>query len=147
MKLHQLGYALLCAALSLPGIAQELYRWVDEDGKVHFGDRPPAEAKAQSIAKEKLKPVNGAAPTRREDFPDLDREKQIEQEYRAKQQARQSRAEQQRDIACSRVRKQLKILQGPVYFVDAEGRESTISERQRQEQARKLAAEVRRLCG
>ncbi|MFD1216970.1 MULTISPECIES: DUF4124 domain-containing protein [Microbulbifer] len=151
MKLHYLGVALFGAALSLtgtslPSAAQELYRWVDEDGKVHFGDRPPAEVQAKSI-KAQLKPVNGAAPTRREDFPDLDREKKIEQEYQAKKRAQHSRSEQQRRTACAQARKQLKILQGRVYFVDEAGNESTISERQRVEEARKLEAQIRQLCG
>lgn len=30
--------------LPLPAMADELYRWVDEDGGVHYSDAPPAEA-------------------------------------------------------------------------------------------------------
>jgi len=29
---------------------EEVYRWVDEDGVVHFGDRPPANTAAESVA-------------------------------------------------------------------------------------------------
>ena len=29
--------------------AAEVYRWVDEQGKVHFGDRPPATAPAEAL--------------------------------------------------------------------------------------------------
>lgn len=45
-----LWVALLLAALTLPMLAsaQQLYRWVDENGQVHYGDRiPPKYAKKQ----------------------------------------------------------------------------------------------------
>jgi hypothetical protein len=34
--------AMLCACAAQ---AESLYRWVDKDGKVHYGDRPPAAAR------------------------------------------------------------------------------------------------------
>jgi hypothetical protein len=45
--------ALLLGGLILPGLIQaaEIYKWVDENGVLHFGDRPPplAQATAESI--------------------------------------------------------------------------------------------------
>lgn len=133
-------------ALALNVNAQALYRWVDADGKVHFGDRPPAEAKAESLNGQ-LKPVNGATPTLRQDFPDTSRSREIEQEYAARKESQQSQSLQRQQIACNRARRQLQILQGRVYFVDEQGKESTISERQRQQEASRLEAEIRRHCG
>lgn len=34
--------------------AQEIFRWVDKDGKVHYGDRPPPAAEAKSVQTKKL---------------------------------------------------------------------------------------------
>nr|WP_010131968.1 DUF4124 domain-containing protein [Microbulbifer agarilyticus] len=129
-----------------PAMAGELYRWVDEDGKVHFGDRPPVEAKAESLEGQ-LKPVNSAEPTQRQGLPNNTRKNQIDQEYAARKQAEKAKQQRAQQKACNYARKQLKILQGPVYFVDAEGNESTISERQRVDEARKLEAQIRRNCG
>ena len=141
------GCAILLAAFTgQQALAGELYRWVDKDGKVHFGDRPPVEAEATSLDG-KLKPINGADPTRRQDFPETNRSNQIEQEYAARKQSEQAQQRRQQQVACQRARKQLSILQGRVYFVDTEGNESTISERQRVEEARKLEAQIRHLCG
>lgn len=140
---------LLTIALSVLAIsasAQALYRWVDADGKVHFGDRPPAEANAESLDGQ-LKPVNGADPTRRQDFPDTSRSQEIEREYAARKESRQSRSLQQQQVACNQARRQLQILQGRVYFVDENGVESRISERQRQQEAQKLEAQIRQHCG
>ncbi|WP_160152059.1 DUF4124 domain-containing protein [Microbulbifer sp. ALW1] len=126
--------------------ADGLYRWVDADGKVHFGDRPPLEAKVESLDG-KLKPVNGATPTRREDYPDPKRAEDIEREYAQRTQSQQAEAWRQQQQACAQARRQLQILKGPVYFVDENGERSTISERQRQIEAKKLEDRVRQHCG
>jgi glutaredoxin len=34
--------------------AQTLYRWLDADGKVHYGDRPPPPGKAQKVEEKRL---------------------------------------------------------------------------------------------
>jgi len=42
MNRHRPGRTLLLAALlASQAVAAEVYRWVDEDGTVHFGDQPP----------------------------------------------------------------------------------------------------------
>ena len=42
---------LVALTLATQGVSAEIYKWVDKDGKVHFGDQPPdADAKAaQSV--------------------------------------------------------------------------------------------------
>lgn len=42
------GLCLLCLAASTQGLAQ-LYKWTDENGKVHYGDSPPQGARLQEI--------------------------------------------------------------------------------------------------
>ena len=53
--------AVLLAATALAGAvaATEIYRWVDADGTVHFGDRPPADHPVQQI---QVFPPTGAGP-------------------------------------------------------------------------------------
>jgi len=50
-KSSSLRTALVCLTLlALPATASAgVYKWVDENGKVHFGDRPPADAEKQEI--------------------------------------------------------------------------------------------------
>ncbi len=45
MRTSLLLVSLLCAGLVQ---AQGAYRWVDQDGKVHYGDRPPAAASGKA---------------------------------------------------------------------------------------------------
>lgn len=50
--------ALLAAALATPAAAQ--YRWTDATGKVHYGDRPPSDAKdVRAVGRG---PASGPAP-------------------------------------------------------------------------------------
>lgn len=146
MKRTLFWILLPALAWQLPAAAEELYRWVDADGKVHFGDRPPQDAAVESI-EAKLKPINRADATRREDFPDTRRAQQIEQQYQSEKRLQYQQQARRAQQVCSRARRELEILKGPVYFVDAEGNESTISERERQAQARALEAQIREYCG
>jgi len=41
--------------LGFSGIAEaEIYKWIDDKGKVHFGDAPPSKEKAEQIDEEEL---------------------------------------------------------------------------------------------
>jgi len=42
--------ALVCGAVIVPAFAGEIYRWVDEHGRVHFGDEPPESAERVELA-------------------------------------------------------------------------------------------------
>lgn len=56
-------FPLLCLALAaaLPAAgAQEVYRWTDADGKVHFSDRPRDDAAAR-VQVDTLAPADGGA--------------------------------------------------------------------------------------
>ncbi|MFV8780860.1 DUF4124 domain-containing protein [Microbulbifer sp. SA54] len=141
------GLALLIVlAASLPAAAGELYRWVDDEGKVHFGDRPPLEAKAEAVGSQ-LKPLNRADAPRQQTLPDRHRADQIERDYQDQKRQQLQSQQRQRQAACSRAQRSLRILKGPVYFVDAEGNKSTISEREREQRARELEAQIRQSCG
>jgi predicted secreted Zn-dependent protease len=42
------------ATFAVDDALSEVYRWTDENGKVHYGDRPPEEAKAKSVDTAKM---------------------------------------------------------------------------------------------
>ncbi|WP_237067778.1 DUF4124 domain-containing protein [Microbulbifer guangxiensis] len=139
---------LLVLSLILAGTtasADELYRWVDEHGQVHFGDRPPASASAEDVG-EALTPINSADPTRattsvRQQPVDLERQYQQQQRQQLKRQ------QAQRAEACRRAQRDLSILRGPVILVDESGQQVRLSERERQQKAAALEQQIRQLCG
>ncbi|VAW90346.1 hypothetical protein MNBD_GAMMA17-445 [hydrothermal vent metagenome] len=40
--------AVMCFFMASP-VAAEIFKWMDDNGKVHFGDRPPAERKVEKV--------------------------------------------------------------------------------------------------
>ncbi len=56
--MRSLALALALAAASTAAVAQA-YRWVDEKGKVHYGDRPPSTASASVPGTRSAKPREG----------------------------------------------------------------------------------------
>ena len=116
LKASCIGLALLLAAGS--ALAQ-MYRWVDADGKVRYGDTPPPGAKTSSIKA----PSGGAAPAA---AAAKDAKKgpltaaEQEQEYRKRQAESgkaaakaeaENRAKTERNEACERTREYLSSLQ------------------------------------
>lgn len=56
LTLTMLG-ALMLTSWSAAVQADKLYRWVDDQGRVHYGDRPPQNQRAQTL---KLRPPPAA---------------------------------------------------------------------------------------
>jgi hypothetical protein len=96
------GHNCLLASLLLVAtvaVEAEVFRWVDEQGMVHYGSRPPADADAQTLtlpsgsAGEPV--IDDAAAARRERQQRLleayDRERSLERAASAREEARQNR--------------------------------------------------------
>ncbi|HEX2138653.1 MAG TPA: DUF4124 domain-containing protein [Woeseiaceae bacterium] len=51
MKCRRTTAAFLALALTVPAaaLASDIYKWTDEDGVVHFGDRPSGDAASQVV--------------------------------------------------------------------------------------------------
>ena len=138
----------LCALLlsAANAGADGLYRWVDADGQVHFGDRPPQSAKAEDIGG-KLRPINSAdAPAAPQKAARGGQQAKLQQQYESRQRQEAQQQRQQMAQACRQAQRDLHILQGRVMFVDANGKEVKITERERQQRAAQLQRDIQRLC-
>jgi glutaredoxin len=51
IRLILTGLCLVFLVISAPGYAQ-LYKWVDDDGNVHYGDSPPEDARLEKLVGE-----------------------------------------------------------------------------------------------
>nr|WP_255774568.1 DUF4124 domain-containing protein [Microbulbifer zhoushanensis] len=125
--------------------ADKLYRWVDEQGNVHFGDRPPGEARAEDLSG-KLAPVNSADATSARSR-NSSGDASLQRDYQENQRRQRLKQQQESRRACALARNRLRILQGPVALVDGNGEEIRMSERERQRRAKELEREITRLCG
>jgi hypothetical protein len=86
--------ALVCAACGAAA-AQGVYKWTDERGQVHYGDKPPAGASAQPVEVAPSPPAPVKSP-----YEDVIRQQQLQEATEAKEKLRrrreQARAEERK---------------------------------------------------
>jgi hypothetical protein len=107
---------LLLCLLLLPALASaEIYRWTDEQGRVHFGQRPAAGAQAQQVeVKPQIIERDEQTREREERAARFYKARQAEQEQ-TRIQASEFRAE--RNAQCERLRQALSdIAPGQRYY-------------------------------
>ena len=140
------GFAALALTMSAGSLASEIYKWTDEDGTVHYGDRPSGAVSEQRLA----------LTYRRSSSDSIDRQVQAladrqaareEARTAADQDAQEAAAaeaeEEARKERCTRYRAQLEtMLQARrLYREDDDGERVYLDDEQRQE-ARMRAEEL-----
>ena len=117
----QLGSMLVALLLSVTAQA-EVYRWVDDNGRVHFSDQAPVGGQAETLAMPKEKELQGA--TDLSEFERLQRQKKLvkmlEEERLAKQEKRAqvAKAAEEREKYCTKFKNRLKYLDQYTHFYD-----------------------------
>lgn len=101
---------LIGFAAQLPSSAQQLYRWVDENGRVQYSDRPPPPgASSQSQVKKKpLATTPTPAPSQNQQAPAAKSYAEQEAEFRKRQvekAEREAKEEQEKQAAADRKRR------------------------------------------
>lgn len=112
----------------------EVYRWVDEQGQVHYEDQP-RDSKTRKISPPRV-PVDGAAGDSRR----MEKTRKLLNAYEAeRQQARDEKAErreqaQERQRKCINAKDDLRQYQesGSVYRLDGEGKRVYLSNAERE---------------
>lgn len=145
-------YTALLTILSMPLIAPlataEIYKWVDEDGNVHFGDKPldsgQAAAAEEVELKESYKPAHRSAAEQ----ADYDRQQEVERRRseatrRSEKEARDKAAAERKESKarnCAAYKESLAALTTtqvgpggqPIYYYVKENGKSVTSQRQRE---------------
>lgn len=119
--------------------ADGIYKWVDEEGRVHYGEKPPP-GNAEKI---EIRDTPGTAPSVRQYSVDRDKLLQIMEEERLQKQAEERKAEQESQALvekCATIEKRLAGLQrgGRFYTSDENGERVYLTEEE-------VTAEVNRL--
>ncbi|AKH20942.1 DUF4124 domain-containing protein [Sedimenticola thiotaurini] len=151
---------VICLLLSLGGVWWGLadgavYRWVDENGRTQFGDRPPAGRSAEEL-QIKSRPTPGSDGT---DAPaNAEQRRELQQrmldayrdEREAKQQAREKKAAQEakRKRACTQAKDQLRSFEaaGALYKLQPDGSRRYLSDQEYQAVLRKTRERVKQYC-
>lgn len=130
----------LLPILSTP-LQAEVYRWTDADGKVHYGDKKPAQA-ADNVTQQ----VN----TTNLDTSAAERQKlevlfnKSEAANRQQQEQAQARTEQQG--RCDEARRYLRVARGRVMYVDGDNKPVHVSEEARKESEKAVREFLQQEC-
>jgi len=137
--------ALLLTLILMPALASaQIYRWTDADGRVHFGQRPPAGAEQIEVRPQVVE----------RDDQTREREERSERFFDARRQERQAAREQAsqtraaREQECQSLRSQLSQLQlgGRFFRNDAAGERVYYSDSELEAARQRLAARISQVC-
>lgn len=123
--------------------AADVYKWVDENGRVHFGDAPPDNGRAKAD-KVELKPgvVNMSEP--RQSAERLQRGASQRGDATAEEHRSVARNRQHR--ACIELQQRIGRLSGPVRFLDDDGKEIRVTESERRQRLATFQKTYRDQC-
>lgn len=142
---------ILLSALAVQAGAGDVFTWKDAEGRTHFGDKPPAEAKKDA---QKVEATEAYSPGTDKNVKDIyqrtnrmfDAKDKIRQENAAAQQKQAEEHEAQLKQACYDARERVHKLSGPVIFVDDYGREIKSSDAERKQQLEETREWVAKNC-
>ena len=139
---------VLFLLISSPATAG-IYKWVDSDGNIHFGDRPADQDAATELT---IKSNNHTGITNSSGHDD-DREyllKKIEEDKHEKSEKNKERlAENKKRLKrCENYKRkyQRHIRSNSLYTVDAEGERSYLSDKERETRKKKLEKSISKHC-
>ena len=143
-------YLLLATiSLALLSVQADVYRWVDKDGAVHFGDKP---ANKQSAEKVEIKSNAGTGNQNQSNrlkrqqhlLSVMDEERKINEQ----KQAMEKKDKQVVISNCKRARKMLDnyLRSGVLFDVDKSGNKIYLSDQQREEAIKRARDDVEYWC-
>lgn len=146
------GIAALTITISGGVCADEIYKWTDEDGNVHYEDRPSGAATEERLQFSYNRTNSSAVSSRVQNHRDATsaREKAREEAKAAELTAAEERAAAEKKLAqCKQYRAQMQTMleSRRVYREDESGERTYLDEQQRAEARRKAEELIREACG
>ena len=141
-------FVVLACVLAAASAQAQVYKWVDENGKVQYGDRPPDKAKAAPVGV--MPGPADARVAKPDDWKQKDLEfqrRKIERE-RQEQGPRAQQADANRAAQCSDSRRRLGLLQEqiPIYQRNEKGERVYIEDQDRARMMDELRASIAENC-
>ncbi len=139
----------LLLLVTVPGQA-EIYKWIDADGHVHYGDKPDNVPEAEAVGIETRTRFGMAldddsrAEKRRRLLDAMEEDRKEKTEHREK--ARADAAERQRRCVYYRDRLRRRQRASAVYRLDKDGNRIFLSEQGRKQSDRNLQVQINKYC-
>jgi hypothetical protein len=139
---------LLCLAVA-PVQAGKIYKWTDDNGNVHFSDRPASKAaKKITIKRHRLSPSGGISSPRRYRRRRVLRVLKEDRLRRQRARVQAARKQQVAEARCRYYRSRLENSRRSSYIYDrdASGKKRIYSSAQRQQYMQRLQAATEKWC-
>lgn len=129
---------------------QTVYRWVDENGQVHFGAQPQGgnaesiDIRTPNVSGDPVKSEQERAEARRRLLQSYERDREIKHEAQQKDEEQQRR----RDRLCQQLKRHWRNLNhgGPIYYKNEQGGRRFLDESERQAEKADIAKRIKRTC-
>ena len=141
---HSMLIFLFCAWPVYAGI----YRWVDADGKVHFGDRPPAAETKEEMTIPQTPASPGTSSDRATDRKRLLEQIQTERENRREEARKRADKKKERERRCVLAKDRLRIYteSSSLYDLTQDGERRVLSFEERERVTTNAEQAVKRWC-
>ena len=133
----------LLLAMAVPAASAQIYKWVDEKGQVHYGEKPPAGAKPSTV---KPPPAQSNAPAKGEDLQSKEIEFRQRRVQREQDEQKQARDKARREALCNNAKERLAIAEQAALFRREKGERVFLSDAERQAEIASRRAAVAQHC-
>jgi hypothetical protein len=144
------GIWILWALLTMPAaFAQGVYKWVDAEGQVHFGERPPGDVPASEVTLKTPTPATAAPPQdRRQTTQRLLRTFEEERAKKNELEAKAAQENEKRKLKCIAARDRLRSYEeaGYLYELDAKGERRILKDAERTAAHQRAQQDVKTYC-
>jgi hypothetical protein len=133
----------LLLTLAVPVASAQVYKWVDEKGRVHYGEKPPAGSKPSAV-KPPAPPQDPSAKAQDLQSQELDfRGRQIK---KAEDEAKQARDAANRDARCNNAKERLAISERAALYRREKGERVFFSDAEQKAFVENMRAAVTQYC-
>lgn len=135
--------SLLALALGASGASAQIYKWVDDSGRVHYGEKPPPGSRPSEV---KPPPAQPGVPARKEDVQAREiefRQRQVERQMDEDKQAREAA---RRKALCDNARQRLVFAEQVNLYRVEKGEKVFLSDAERQAEIAQRRAAVDQNC-
>ena len=151
VRLPVLFLVVVVAGILIPETSAAVYKWVDENGKVHYSDKPPPQGEAQELDVESAPSTSTPALTDEQRLQKQQRLLDAFAKERADKKAEQEKLKkekQERKIWCARARDELRQLKEAAYLYDYDesGEKVIYSKEAREKATREQEAQIKKYC-
>lgn len=149
-KVLSIAGILLLLGVAGTALPAEVYKWVDEQGRVHYGDKPPEQG-ASSL---QVDPGPGSDTPPPDEAERREKRRRLLRAYEQERQIKQQREQQQnareteRKKRCAWARDRLRRYThaGALYDLDEEGNRRILADNQRRQAEANARQDVKKWC-